>query len=214
MRPFFAGSRLWPTGTRRLHVYALPDPSADAHLADLMIRSASVLAEHPTVAPVAPQWLHVTVQRVDSDVTTDQTQDLVTALQAGLTDIPAFALTAGPPLATTNSVLLDLDGDQPGEPWAMLTAAVRAAIASVLGPQAITAIPDPPHLTLAYGTGDTESGILQDHLRHRVRPARARLSVREVWLLDVVQDPARAEYRWTAGHRFPLTPTDHRQPSS
>ena len=64
-------------------------------------------------------------------------------------------------------------------------------------------VPNPVH-NLAYATGDADSGVIQGQLRHRARPSRAQMDVDAVWLVDVVQDPDRGEYRWTDGQRIPL----------
>ncbi|SDT74538.1 hypothetical protein SAMN04489716_7013 [Actinoplanes derwentensis] len=118
--------------------------------------------------------------------------------------MPAGTLTAGPALAATTAVMLDIDGDQPGQLWTTLTTSVRQAITDVLGSKAVANPPGPPHITLAYGIGDTDSGPIQGALRHRARPARAPLTIDAVYLVDVIQDPQQAVYHWSTVTSFLL----------
>ncbi|MFD0580947.1 hypothetical protein [Dactylosporangium darangshiense] len=91
---------------------------------------------------------------------------------------------------------MDLDLDLPGEPFAMLSERVGTAIRGVFGADALRYDPGVPHISLAYAAGPEDSGVVQSQLRRAVRPNRAPLTVGAVWLLDVIQDAGRSQYRW------------------
>jgi hypothetical protein len=207
VRRFLDPSRLWPAGVTMPHVYVLPDLASDVGLRKLVHAARRELAGFP-VAPVTDRWLHATVQRVEgktaAEVSDAERAEFDNTLRERLTQVPAFTLTAGPALVTASGVMLDLDGDLPGEPWHRMATAVRDAIRSVFGAEAVSDVPGVPHLSLGYGTADTDSGPIQGRLRSRVRPARATLSVPAVYVCDVVQDPELSEYRWTVWERIPL----------
>jgi hypothetical protein len=131
-------------------------------------------------------------------------QRLVDALAGVLADLPPFTLAVGSVLAGMSGVLADVDADLPGQPFHEVYIRVRAAIVEVCGPAAVAADTLPPHLSLGYGIGPGDSGRLQGLLRRRVRPSHAVMTVRQVHVVDVVQDADRSEYRWTPVARVPL----------
>jgi hypothetical protein len=162
MRAFFTPQRTWPPGVTRPHVYVLPDLAADVGLADLVGRTRRVLAQVPALRLTPDEWLHATVQRIDGvpggDLTLAQRRQLGIALRHELAAVPRFHLIAGPALAGDSGVVLDVDGDLPGQPWMALTTAVRAAIAAVLGPTAIASQPGPPHLSVGCARPVSDRG--------------------------------------------------------
>ena len=208
MKRVMNGSTTWPAGQTRLHVYVLPDLRVDGDLANLVAGCRSVTAAYPFVSPVDDRWLHATVQMITgrpADAVDDPTRDrLAACLRAELADLPPFTMTAGSPIAGLGGVLLDLDQDRPGEAFHELYTRTRHAIATVLGPDAIDYVTLPPHVSVGYAKDDGESGEVQSRLRRTVRPSHARMSVREVHLVDVVQDTTRCEYRWTPVASVPL----------
>ncbi|MEV4516703.1 hypothetical protein AB0K00_48095 [Dactylosporangium sp. NPDC049525] len=213
MQRFITAERTWPEPSR-WHVYVLPDLDTDADLRRLVEQSHAVLAGHPALSVVPEPWLHATMQmvtgRAGDDVTEAQRAALTGALHEHVGGLAPFTATAGAVLAGTSGVVLDLDQDLPGEPFAVLGDRVRAAIGAVFGADGLRYDPGVPHISLAYATGDGDSGEVQDHLRKTIRPSRARLSVAAVWLLDVIQDAARSQYRWHEPlARIPLRGTSH-----
>jgi len=208
MERFLTPARLWPAGVTRLHVYLLPDLTVDAGLAGLLSRCRAVLDTVPFVAAVPDPWLHATVQmitgRAAAQISTHERQRLVAALTAALADVPACSLTVGSVMASASGVVADMDGDLPGEPFHEIYLRCRQAIADALGPDAIAYETLPPHLTLGYGIAPGDSGTVQSALRRQVRPSHATMTVRQVHLLDVVQDADRSQYRWTPVARIPL----------
>ena len=199
MERFITAERTWSERSR-WHVYVLPDLDADPDLRRLVEQSRAVLARYPVLSAVPDPWLHATMQmvtgRAGDDITEAQRAALIGALHEQVGGLAPFTATAGSVLAGRSGVVIDLDQDLPGEPFAVLGARIRAAIGAVFGDDGLRYDPGIPHISLAYATGDGDSGDVQGHLRHAVRPARARLSVGAVWLLDVIQDPVRSQYRW------------------
>ncbi|MDG4795206.1 2'-5' RNA ligase family protein [Micromonospora sp. WMMD1082] len=210
MQRFITGARTWATGTRKLQVYIVPDLTRDTALHDLVTRTRSVVRPDFShcLAEVPDEWLHATVRAVagipSADISTAQRAAFTSALTDRLAAVPAFTSTAGPPMATMTSVLIDVDGDHRGGPWKALDSAVKAAIADVFGGAASAMDPSPAHVTIGYGVADEDSGRIQSALRKQVRPARARLSVDEVHVVDVEQDATASTYRWETVARIPL----------
>jgi hypothetical protein len=64
-----------------------------------------------------------------------------------------------------------------------------------IGPHG-SAPPSGPHITLAYGIGDADSGVLQSRLR-RATDQRCHLTLTDLDLVDVTQDWIAYRYRWT-----------------
>ncbi len=121
-------------------------------------------------------------------------------------------MTAGSPLTGATAVMLDLTGDSPGEPLHRLHQRVRAAAVDLLGTQALGKSPLPAHLTIAYAVGSGDAGPVAGTLR-RIRPPHAHLTVDRILLVDVVQDAARHEYRWTTVADIPLATTTTTTPA-
>lgn len=166
MKTFIAGSRLWPAGVTLLHVYALPRTE---EIGDLVRACRPVLDRTGVIAPVADEWLHATLVKIGvpaAGVGPDRRADLVEALRRNLADVAPFRLVAGPPLATGSGVLLDLT---PDDRLADLVTRVHTAAADVVGEHLLTPPSGPPHITLGYAIGDTDSGPVDSALR-RIRP--------------------------------------------
>ncbi|MEV0566658.1 2'-5' RNA ligase family protein [Dactylosporangium sp. NPDC050588] len=200
MERFITAERTWAERSR-WHVYVLPDLDADPDLRRLVRQSGEVLERYPASMSIVPdRWLHATMQMVTGlagdDVGEARRAALIGALHDEVGGLPAFTATAGAVQAGRAGVAVDLDQDLPGEPFAVLGERVRAAIRAVFGDDGLRYDPGIPHISLAYGMGAADSGEIQEHLRRTVRPGRARLTVGSVWLLDVVQDAARSQYRW------------------
>jgi hypothetical protein len=199
MERFITAERTWAERSR-WHVYVLPDLDVDADLRRLVDQSRAVLAGYPMLSLVPEPWLHATMQMITGrggdDITGAQRAGLIEALQEHVGGLAPFIATAGSVLAGRSGVVVDLDQDLPGEPFAVLGDRVRAAIGAVFGEEGLRYDPGIPHMSLAYAIGDGDSGEVQGQLRRAVRPSRARLSVGAVWLLDVIQDPVRSQYRW------------------
>lgn len=205
MRPFPPQNEVWLTGETRLHVYAVPDRAANADLLNLVDRARLVCAEFAdSNVLVDEEWLHATVRQIvrdARDVGEHQRWLLAGELQQSVSGLVPVMLTASGLSAGTGGVLLDLDG---GEPWHELSRRVTQAIARVCGPESITYDPGPPHISVTYCRREIDSGQLESALRQHVRPARAPFVVREVHLVDVIQDADTHTYTWRNIARVPL----------
>jgi hypothetical protein len=196
---FITPARKWSEPSR-WHIYALPDLTANTALGDLVDRVRTVTSDCQVLSQVRNEWLHATINlvagRSGRDVTPGQRDALIASLAESVADLRPFSATVGSPMANQVSVLLDVDQDLPDQPWAILSDRVRASIGQVFGPTALTYEPPPPHLTLAYGTGQADSGLLQSQLRRQVRPGHASWTIDRIYILDVTQDAGSSEYRW------------------
>lgn len=154
------------------------------------------------------RWIHATVAKIDgraaADVSAQQWGALIDALRRRLAGLPPIEVTAGPALTTSTVVVLDVTGDQAGEPWADATARVRDAIADVFGASGLAKPAGPPHITVGYGIAHQPTDPVQARLRWQVRPSRAPIRLTSLELVDVEQDASDNEYRWTVLQSFPL----------
>lgn len=201
MKSFFTPDRIWATSTL-LHVYYLPDPN---QLAPLLEVYEPILGAEPALAPVERQYLHATlikivrnVKEVDQGLLADRLCDRL------LTHRP-ISLIAGPAVAGATGVVLDLI---PDAEWHRLQTTVAGVVDDVLGADAVKIETNQrPHISLAYGIGDADSGLLQSRLR-RVTDQRCHLNVDHLDLLEVTQDQIAHTYRWTPVSVLPLGPSE------
>lgn len=204
MHTFFTPNKIWPAGQRLLHVYFLPDQT---HLAPLQAAYLPVLHEHlDCLALVPPDWFHATLIKITTpagDISVAQRDELATGLAAGLAELPTFELTAGPALAGQSAIMLDLT---PDDDWTMLRDTAAATVTDVLGLDAVSLDGGRPHLTLAYGRADGDSGAIQSQLR-RATDQRIPLRLDRVHLVEVTQHAETYGYRWTS-----LAPLELRAP--
>ncbi|WP_033346294.1 2'-5' RNA ligase family protein [Catenuloplanes japonicus] len=208
MEKFMSGSRIWPDEQTRLHFYLLPSLDLNAELDALITDYRDVVEEFPFVTLVQDEWLHVTLHMVTGvaaeEVGDRQRRGLVRTVGTYLEGLGPMTLTAGPALATRNAVVLDVDGDLPGDPFHEVYTRIRAAVEDTIGVEAVEFDAMPPHITLAYANSSGDSGRVQSLLRRKVRPSRATFTVDEIHLVEVEQDALRTEYRWDPIATFPL----------
>ena len=204
MDTFITGDTLWPEGWTKLHLYVIPDPHEITPLVDLY---RGVIDQFEFLSPVRDEWLHATVQMIDGpparEVTPDQGAELETRLRDQFGQLPPFTMTAGGAVANRSSVVLDLTPDRD---FTEIIHRSRTVIRDVLGENAIKYSSCRPHITLGYARGPGDSGVVQSNLRNAT-DRRATLTITEVWLVDVTQDPMLHEYRWDEIARVPLGPT-------
>jgi hypothetical protein len=201
------GDRLWPAGEQRLHLYLLPRLDTDQGLAALMARCAQVLSVCQSVAVVPSPWLHSTVLPIRlpaTQISASQLAVLTGNLRRELASTGVFSLVTGSPVVGQTAVVLDQDGDGEGGPFRAVWQACHQAAAPVFGAGAVSGEMGVPHMTVAYGTGPDDSGRIASALRRQVRPSHAAMSVSEVHLVRVNQDPAAAVYHWEPVAVFPL----------
>ncbi|MGW0731762.1 hypothetical protein [Streptomyces sp. NPDC002851] len=142
-------SRPWKHGMRARHVYALPE-KGDHELLALAEAGRTAMAPYP-IDPQPDELLHITIA-MDTSVPSDEmswqdTDDFVGALRQRLTDVPAFRLMCGPPIANSAGALLD---GFPSTEFDELQAIVDKALLDVRGPSAVRYAPGRPHASLGY----------------------------------------------------------------
>lgn len=208
MRPFPPPNEVWPTEETRLHVYVMPNRAANADLLDLVDQARSVCAQFAdSNVFVDEQWLHATVRQIVRDargVGEHQRYLLTGELTQSVSGLAPFMLAVSGLSAGSGGVLLDLDGHGPGQPWHELSGRVAQAIARVCGPGSVTYDPGPPHISLTYCRREIDSGRVESALRQHMRLVRASFVVREVHLVDVIQDVGAHTYTWRNIARIPL----------
>jgi hypothetical protein len=214
MRPFPPPEGIWPTDpetgepTTKWHVYMCPDLDRDTELADL-IDTAQAIAQKAapgSVVPVERPWLHGTVHMIDraaSSLSGRDVSEFALSLARELGAFPMFTITARTVMATTGGILLDLDGDRPGEPWQQLTDIVGGTIQDHFGVDALKYGVHPPHISLGYCAQETDSGVIQSALR-RARLLPAPVTVEAVHILDVRQFAAEHRYTWDLESAIPI----------
>ncbi len=207
MREFFTAARRWPPGHTRLHLYHLPSTGS---LAPLLEIYRPILAGTSFLNVVPTRWLHMTIAQIRmpaADLDTATRAELVSALRTRLGGLAPIRLTVGPALVGDTSLVLDVTPDRGVTELAAVTAEV---IDTVLGRgTADIGQHERPHITLAYGAGDGDSGPLQSRLR-RATGARTELLVDGLDLVDVAQTPP--DYRWTTLATLPLSSRTARRP--
>jgi hypothetical protein len=213
MIPFPTPALVWPndaaTGelVTKWHVYACPDLERDRELAEL-VATAQAVAEKAVpgcVVPVEPVWLHATVHMIDrpaSSLSARDVNEFALSLARELGGLAPFTITARSAMATSAGILLDLDGDGPGEPWQLLTEVVGEVIAGHFGPDALKYGVHPPHMSAGYCAVVTDSGPVQSALR-RARLAPAGFTVDQVHILEVRQHAAEHRYTWDRAGAIP-----------
>lgn len=185
--------RRWPADWTKLHVYFVPDP---VEIKPLIDAYRAIVDDLDFVARQPDDWLHATIMVVDGiaarDVTALQRANLTARLAKTVGEIPSFTVTCGPAIAGRSSIALDM---VPDRDIAALISRVRAIGAEVFGDEAVKYSSGRPHITLAYATGDEDSGIVQGKLRDAT-DLRMTLTVDSVRLVDVLLDAELFQFRW------------------
>ncbi|MET9779331.1 2'-5' RNA ligase family protein [Streptomyces sp. NPDC006367] len=204
MKPFVfkhADAR-WPEGSTLLHVY-LTVSDRDRALLDLVTSANEALKDFP-LTPVPRQWLHVTLDQITDRhaalIPHHERDELVGELTKQLADFPPFEVQVGSILAYHSGVIADL---HPDDQIAALHRAVREAIRTVRGDDAVRYPWGLQHLTISYAREEASSDDAQRILR-RVRPSHAPLHVTEVQLVDVTADSTAKTITWEQLATIPL----------
>lgn len=187
--------RLWPVNARRVHVHLLPDLRQDERLAALIARSRAVADRYGCLTVVEERWLHVPVAAV-ADFGVDRgvvTNTLVKALNR----FPAFSMTLGSVIVGADDVVLDCDGDATrASPLVVLHEMIADALRGIGSPVTGTDEVFPPGLTIAYGRGEADSGLIASEIRGQVRNGPATFTVDNVAVVDARQDPVSLQMSW------------------
>ncbi|WP_371665806.1 2'-5' RNA ligase family protein [Streptomyces sp. NBC_01241] len=205
MKPFVLqhAQDVWPEGETLLHVYICPREE-DRELTALVTRAHDALKDFP-ITPVAPPWLHITVDqitdRVGAAITPAERDALVAELGKRLADVEPFDIMIGSLESYETGVIADV---HPDEPLNDLHTTVRAAIQTVRGPDATGYPAKVPHLTLGYAAEECDSDQVQRKLRNGVRPGHAPMGVDAVHLVDVTADAQAKTITWDHVATIPL----------
>ncbi|WP_415972640.1 2'-5' RNA ligase family protein [Rhodococcus sp. 077-4] len=185
----------WPHERNALHVYALPriDGSVLTPIQDA-IRATGVCSVQPT------EFLHATVTRIPAFLDTVRA-DTVRALRELLDEASAalapFTVDMTGPYVSEYSV--GYEGSR-SQQWDSLVRSVRACAATALGDAAMPPEPHAPHISLGYGTADSDSEPLIAELAgldaRDDRRRTVRMNISEVRLLAVHQDSTAGIYTW------------------
>jgi hypothetical protein len=179
-----------------LHVYYLPEPAQVAPTQEVYLPA---LEDHlDCLALVPPQWMHATLVKITRPAETIDDNlrgTLATALKDGLANLPKAKMIAGPAVAGASAIMLDLT---PDKDWNRLRDAAAAIVTDVLGPGNVSIGGGRPHLTLAYGIGNGDSGAMGSGLR-RATDLRLPLVLDRLHLVEVTQhpEPDTYGYRWS-----------------
>ncbi|HTJ67937.1 MAG TPA: tetratricopeptide repeat protein [Actinospica sp.] len=160
------------------------------------------------ISPVAPGFLHATVQQISlpaHEITPAQLQAFTADLGGALAGIEPFTLQMRGPVAATGSLEGDIYDPHPHQPWQQVSDLVGRLIREHFGSRACTYEPPPPHMSIAYGAPGADgpdallfdSGIIQSRLRRLVREHPVTFRVGELALLCVHQDPDQSTYTWS-----------------
>lgn len=188
----WSADRLGPgAGARALHVYAVPDLTADQDLGALVGQCRTAMKGHP-ILPAEDRYLHLTLEVVSArhadQVGDAERADLLEALLAALARVDAFTVTLGSPLAGRAGALLDVHPDDDVD---SLHRTIRCAVQNTLPTDVLYPVP-PVHMSLGYSYAAGDSDRLQSALR-RIRPGHATMTIASVQLLDVLFRPVPVE---------------------
>ncbi|MFG3112885.1 2'-5' RNA ligase family protein [Streptomyces sp. NPDC048197] len=198
MRDFWA-THHWPADERRAHWHLLFDGQPAVH--NFARAHAEILSRHPELSPVPIEWLHSTLQSI-GPLTPAQAAAVAAAGQAALRDFEPFDLEIGPAQALHNGVVPAI---YPEGRISELFWTLRRATEGVVGPETMPAAPEDgfwPHMSLAYSGAQWDHDELSRALV-KLRPPRARMTVRRVVLVDQ-QQTWRDGYTWNVLAEVPL----------
>lgn len=148
MEDFFASvADRWPPGREDYHWHVLPGTELAR---ERLARPYADMTNQPGLAPVRPEYMHVTVQHIGpvQDIAADELAEIVGRVRAGCRGVASFAVTAGRAEVWETSVVCPLrPGYLLGNLWHLVTSASSAVAGARLE---IRPAVYHPHLALAY----------------------------------------------------------------
>lgn len=126
-----------------------------------LARPYADLTSHPDLAPVRPEYMHVTVQHIGplQDIAPDELADIVDRVRTGCSSVAPFAVTAGRAEVWETSIVCPLrPGYLLGTLWHLVTSASKAVLGRRLD---ISPAVYHPHLALAYATAHVDHAPLR-----------------------------------------------------
>jgi 2'-5' RNA ligase len=188
----------WSIGRRFLTWHLTFDGQDEVHRLADSYRTA--LADVPGLDLVPDRWLHLTMQGLGfvDEVEQDDLDAIVAVTRARLARVPGFTVSIDRPAVTPEAIRWEA---QPGEPVAVVRAAIRTAIGSVWAEVPEKADGFGPHMSIAYSNGDGSSApALAAVATVPSAPATARISGAELILLG--RD--KRMYEWVSVASLPL----------
>lgn len=175
-----------------LHLYALP--ASDAAVLDAFVDTSSALAAVPGVGAQPPEYLHVTVQRLDAfvhELDDERWAHAWATLEHALAERRPFELRFAPPRPGAHSV----EAVAPAtEDWHSLGGDVRDALLGADLGHVLTPPPYAPHYTVAYGVAPTPDDEIRAALDGTATTTS--LTVDRLSLVAVDQDRDRGIFRF------------------
>src|SRR5260370_37817527 len=127
MEVFFAPiAGRWPPGREDYHWHVLPGTELARQRRP---RPSGDLTSRPGLAPVRPEYMHITVQHIGPvhDITPDELAEIAGRVRAGCGGVASFAVTAGRAEAWETSIVCPMrPGYLLGNLWHLVTSASRA----------------------------------------------------------------------------------------
>lgn len=171
MKDFFASiADRWPPGREDYHWHVLPGTELAR---ERLARPYAELIDQPGLAPVRPEYMHITVQHIGPvrDIAADELTEIVARVRAGCAGVASFAVTAGRAEVWETSVVCPLrPGYMLGNLWHIVTSASRAVIGARL---AINPAVYHPHIALAYATAHVDQAPMRAWLADSDAPEAA-----------------------------------------
>jgi 2'-5' RNA ligase len=159
---FFATiEELWPAGREDYHWHVLPGSEL---VRDRIARSHMQITQQAGLAPVAAEYLHVTVQHLApvSEITTTQLDQITGLVRDRCALIAPFAVTIGRAEAWEHGVVCPVrPGYLPATLWQVTTSAFKDVTGNTMP---VRPAVFHPHLALAYATGHVDSGQVRAQL--------------------------------------------------
>ncbi|MFC8043580.1 2'-5' RNA ligase family protein [Nocardia sp. NPDC057353] len=171
-----------------------PSVSPVRTLSDDFARTLSAL---PTMKPVGPDGLHITVQGIGftDTVAASDVDRIVDAARRNLADLPRFSITIGPPIVDRETIQLPIADP---EPLRVIRDRLQEAIAEVWG---TANVPERgsvfrPHLTVSYSTGVAQIDDIREKLEaDQLNGYTVTDIVAEVSLIELNRDNDQYEWR-------------------
>ncbi|WP_198036857.1 2'-5' RNA ligase family protein [Nocardia sp. BMG51109] len=165
--------------------------------AGLVEQFAPTLADIPTMQPVAPNGLHITIQGIGfaDAVSSNDLERIADTASEILQHSQRFEIVLGRPVADRETIGLPVVN--PG-PLTRVRSNLQSAIGAVWGDDCIPERTDrfTPHLTLAYSTGEAIIADLQRVLvRSGLGDAEITEPVTEISLIELNRDNHRYEWK-------------------
>ncbi|MGW7412780.1 2'-5' RNA ligase family protein [Streptomyces sp. NPDC054863] len=196
----------WPAGRRDLHWHVLP-PDTEVVRAQLT-DPYRALTHRPGLAPVAPEWIHLTVVHggPEDSASGSEVEQIVEKVRVAAAQVSPFTVRLARP--GIGQVAIECAG-RPGSAWRHLRTRTQEAMDAVVGNRwpSISA-GHYPHASIAYATADAhvaDREALKDALSD-LHVDSDGLTIPVTALTLVSQWHDRQHIKWEVLAQVPLTP--------